>query len=119
MHMHHDSEPGGAHRREALRRAMSRGGARLHEIDSDDVGLTRRGLDLVSAAARMLLCGAQPGLADVPLTRGQGLALFLDHLFWEEDGGRLILCADLPGRSFCLPIPPQHWRVLPPAGPVH
>jgi hypothetical protein len=45
------------------------------------------------------------------LSLHQVVDLFSDLVCWEEKTGRLFVCADLPDRCFCLPIPPEHWKV--------
>jgi hypothetical protein len=47
------------------------------------------------------------------------MALFADLVCWEEESGRLFLCADFPGQCYCLPIPAECWRVLTRGQSIH
>lgn len=84
----------------------------LHPLDSIDVGLTPTGFDLVRRAAFSILGGRMPVANLEEFSFHQILAMFSDLVCWEEASGRLFMCADLPGRCYCLPIPAEHWRVL-------
>lgn len=88
--------------------AMGSVGATLHELDYEDLALTSGGLRLVRQAAQEML--RRFGVVEPrQLSPARALALFLDHVFWEEGTGGLILCADLPDKSYCLPIPRGEW----------
>jgi hypothetical protein len=105
---------------EARTRAVKALGCRgeaLHELDYEDVALTNAALTLVRRAARGVLrrLGAEEA---GPLPMGRALALFLDHVFWEEKSGGLILCAEFPDASVCLPIPRDFWGLKPRLNPV-
>ncbi|MBG0791214.1 MAG: hypothetical protein H0S80_12045 [Desulfovibrionaceae bacterium] len=84
---------------------------RLHPIDCEDVVLTSEGVRLVQRGARAALRRYMPGADIGSLTRSQAVALFVDQLFWEEHSGGLVMCADLPEASLCLPIPRKLWSV--------
>lgn len=84
---------------------------KLHEIDYEDVALTREGARLVHLGAKAIMRQYMPAADADGLTRAQAVALFVDQLFWEEHSGGLIMCADLPETSLCLPIPKKHWTV--------
>jgi hypothetical protein len=84
---------------------------RLHQIDYEDVALSREGARLVHAGAKAVMRQYMPGADFEKLTRAQAVAMFVDQLFWEENSGGLIMCADLPDTSLCLPIPRKHWSV--------
>jgi hypothetical protein len=101
--------------REQVLQALGQTQDSLHELDYEDVALSAAGLALVRRAAAAVLRRLS-GMAaeDLPLSRA--LALFLDHVFWNEATGGLILCADLPGKSVCLPIPPDCWGIRPRLG---
>ena len=86
----------------------------LHELDYEDVALTGSGMRLVRQAATAVLRQFAGLTGEMSLSRC--LALFLDHVFWEEKSGGLILCADFPGKSYCLPIPRDCWALLPHRG---
>ncbi|NCD25553.1 MAG: hypothetical protein EOL86_08185 [Deltaproteobacteria bacterium] len=84
----------------------------LHAIDVQDVALTPVGAHMARQAAKALMETCLPSLDMDGLSPRNTLALFLDRLYWEEGSGRLLMCADLPGVRYCLPIPARHWRVL-------
>ena len=80
--------------REQVLAALGQAQDSLHELDYEDVALSAAGLALVRRAAATVLSRIS-GMAageDLPLSRA--LALFLDHVFWNEATGGLILCAD-------------------------
>lgn len=98
--------------------ALAEAGGDLHELDYEDLALTAQGMRLVRRAAIEVL--SRFGAVDereVPLARA--LALFLDRVFWEGRTGGLILCADFPDESFCLPIPRGLWGLRQRSGPTH
>lgn len=103
--------------REQVLEALGQTQDSLHELDYEDVALSATGLQLVRRAAATVLrrLGGMEA-EELPLPRA--LALFLDHVFWNEATGGLILCADLPGKSVCLPIPPECWGIKPQQGRV-
>jgi len=97
--------------------ALGEVGGPLHRLDYEDLALTGPGMRLVRRAALNVLrrfCAVDEG--ELPLARA--LALFLDRVFWEEKSGGLILCADFPDQSFCLPIPRGLWGLAARAGRV-
>ncbi len=83
----------------------------LHVIDFEDVALSREGAKLVHHGARAVMQQYMPAADSGKLTPSQAVALFIDKVFWEENSGGLIMCADLADKSLCLPIPKAHWRV--------
>lgn len=91
----------------------------LHQLDYNDVALTPAGAALVRRAAQAVLGRRVPSvdLADFSLL--QVLALFTDLVCWEEESGRLFMCADFPDHCYCLPIPSEHWRVMTRGQAVH
>lgn len=91
--------------------------ARLHPIDYLDVALSAKSVARVERAARAMLHRHMPA-ADGNLTPQQTLALFLDHVFWDESNGRLYLCADLEHFGYWLHIPRGDWSLKPHLGPV-
>lgn len=84
----------------------------LLPLDSGDVALTMGGARLVRKAARMVFGPRMTGIDVEELSLKQVVDLFTDLVCWEEKSGRLFICADLPDRCFCLPIPPEHWKVM-------
>jgi hypothetical protein len=90
--------------------ALGGAGGPLHELDYEDLALTTQGMRLVRRAAMDVL--RRFGAVDEgQVTPARALAVFLDHVFWEEKSGGLILCADFPDQSFCLPIPRDCWSL--------
>lgn len=82
--------------------------AGLHALDYEDLTLSEQGLRLVRRAATGMLRRFSCAEA-AKLSPAKALALFLDRVFWDEQTGGLLLCADFPGGSFCLPIPRGLW----------
>lgn len=83
----------------------------LHVLDFEDVALSRQGAKLVHHGARQVMRQFMPAADSDKLTPAQAVALFVDKVFWEENSGGLIMCADLPEKSLCLPIPKGHWTI--------
>lgn len=90
--------------------ALGGAGGPLHELDYEDLALTTQGMRLVRRAAMDVLRRFSV-VDEGQLTLARALAVFLDHVFWEEKSGGLILCADFPDQSFCLPIPRDLWSL--------
>lgn len=84
---------------------------KLHQIDYEDVALSKEGVRLVHLGAKAIMRQYMPGANCERLTCAQAVAMFVDLLFWEERSGGLIMCAELPKASLCLPIPRKHWTV--------
>ena len=84
---------------------------RLHAMDFEDVALSGEAARLVLRGARELARRFMPGVDADGLTPSRVMALFVDHVYWEERSGGLLLCADMADRALCLPIPREHWRV--------
>lgn len=87
---------------------------KLHEIDSSDVAISSEALDALGRTARSLLSGAMGAAGAASLTLGDIVKLFAANLFWNEQGGELIMCAAVGGRTVCLPVPAGHWNVAAP-----
>ena len=83
----------------------------LHAIDFEDVALSREGARLIHLGARAVMRQFMPGADAEKLTPAQAVALFVDKVFWEENSGGLIMCAEVAEKSLCLPIPSAHWKV--------
>lgn len=90
----------------------------LHVIDFEDVALSREGAKLVHHGARAVMQQFMPGADSDKLTPAQAVALFVDKVFWEENSGGLIMCANMADKSLCLPIPKAHWKVREDVGRV-
>ena len=97
--------------------ALAEAGGDPHELDYEDLALTAQGMRLVRRAAIDALRRFS-AVDEKQVTLARALALFLDHVFWEEKSGGLILCAEFPGKSYCLPIPRDFWGMKPRLGPV-
>lgn len=110
----HETRPEGegAHR---VVQALRAEGEVLHELDYEDLGLTEAGLRLVRRAALAVLRRFS-SVDEAELPAARGLALFLDRVFWNENTGALVLCADFPDRSFCVPVPAGQWGLKPRLG---
>ena len=107
--------------REQVLEALGQTRDSLHELDYEDVALSAAGLALVRRAATTMLRrigGMAGGMASEELPLSRALALFLDHVFWNEATGGLILCADFSEKSVCLPIPAECWGIRPHTGHV-
>lgn len=98
-------------REEFLKKTIGLDPDQLHDIDFEDVALTIEALRMIRAATDELYRRFMPGVDPAKLTYSQCVGIFLDHCFWSEETGRLILCADIAERSVCLPIPEEHWMV--------
>jgi len=81
-----------------------------HEISCEDVAVTDAALDAMKQAARRLLPQYVPQSAMSRITVGDGLALLAQDIYWDQETGRLCLCAEICQRRYCLHIPPEHWE---------
>jgi hypothetical protein len=86
-------------------------GPSLHEIDFEDIAISPYAVSMITKAARAVMDQHMPGSRSETLTPSQAVALFLDHLYWDEYSGGLIMCSDMEEKAFCLPIPKEHWSV--------
>lgn len=98
-------------RRGAEHALGAEGAAVLHEIDYEDVSITPEGARMVMSAARSLVGEYMPAKDPASLTVRECIALFLDHIFWDENSGGLVMCSDVDTHSVCLPLPSRCWRV--------
>lgn len=112
--------PAGSGGQHGARASLGVADGALHRLDYADLALGAQGMGLVLRAALEVL--RRFGAVDeAKLTLSRALALFLDHVMWEEKSGRLILCADFSGAtipgadsavpSFCLTIPRGWWSL--------
>ncbi len=84
---------------------------RLQRLDFSDVSLSSRALAVIRFNAQAFFSKHAPeAVAEYP-SLAKSLALLLDRLYLDQETGELILCADLPGYSMCLPIPRKHWTL--------
>jgi hypothetical protein len=95
--------------------ARRRGISHLHVIDYEDVNISATAVSSLKRAAGQLLADYAPSAFEERLSPAKAVALFIDRLFWDEATGELLMCSDLAERSFCLPIPKDHWGLRAPA----
>lgn len=98
--------------------AAGQGELKLHELDYQDVALTAEGARMVKSAARSVIDQYMPALDSAKITVREAMALFIDHVFWEENTGGLYMCTDVATRSVCLPIPSRCWSIRRSSMPV-
>ncbi|QGY40184.1 hypothetical protein GM415_08595 [Pseudodesulfovibrio cashew] len=91
----------------------------LHAIDFEDVALTPVGARMVHLGAQAVLRQYIPAVELAKLTPSQAVAMFVDQVYWEENTGGLIMCAEMAHANLCLPIPSTHWAVRPTSGYSH
>jgi len=84
---------------------------KLHELETSDVAISREALSALGKAARALLAKVTGADIVAGMTIGEIVKIFASKLYWNETGGELIMCADVDGRTVCLPIPAEHWSV--------
>lgn len=84
---------------------------KLHELETDDVAISREALSALGKAARSLLTRIMSAANAEKLSLQEIVKLFASKLYWNEVGGELIMCAQFEGRTVCLPIPAEHWNV--------
>ena len=90
----------------------------LHELDYQDVAITPQGAKLVKRAAQSVIDQYMPAVDSAKITVREAMALFVDHVFWEEKTGGLFMCTDVATRAVCLPLPRSHWSIRESAQPV-
>lgn len=90
----------------------------LHEIDFQDLAISIVAVKVILKAARDVMRKFMPGSRPEKISTSQAIALFVDRVFWDENSGKLILCSDMDHRSFCIPIPSEHWHLKPDLGMV-
>ncbi|WP_419780542.1 hypothetical protein [Maridesulfovibrio sp.] len=83
----------------------------LHELDFQDVAISTNAVKTLRKAAVAVMQRFMPGSCPEKLTNSQAVAFFIDRVFWDQDTKGLILCADVAERSFCIPIPREHWHM--------
>ncbi|HAS87875.1 MAG TPA: hypothetical protein DCS48_00980 [Desulfovibrio sp.] len=83
----------------------------LHELDFQDVAISTNAVRTLRKAAVAVMQRFMPGSRPETLTNSQAVAFFIDRVFWDQDTKGLILCADVAERSFCIPIPRDHWHM--------
>ncbi|MBI9110868.1 hypothetical protein [Maridesulfovibrio ferrireducens] len=83
----------------------------LHELDFQDVAISTVAVNTLKKAASVVMQRFLPGSQPEKLTDSQAIAFFIDRVFWDQDSKGLILCADVATRSFCIPIPREHWHM--------
>ncbi|WP_432735450.1 hypothetical protein [Maridesulfovibrio sp. FT414] len=98
---------------ERVKIAQVMGGERtiLHELDFQDVAISSNAVLTLKKAATAVMQRFMPGSRPESLTDSQAVAFFIDRVFWDENTKGLILCADIAQKSFCIPIPSEHWHM--------
>lgn len=91
----------------------------LQPLDRADVALTTAGANLVHRAAMSVLGSRVMSFEAEELSLIRAVALFTDMVCWEESSGRLFMCANLPDSCYCLPIPPEQWRIVTRGQSIH
>ncbi|WP_319761569.1 hypothetical protein [Maridesulfovibrio sp.] len=94
-----------------IAQVMAGENATLHELDFQDVAISTNAVRTLKKAAVAVMQRFMPGSRPDKLTNSQAIAFFIDRVFWDQDTKGLILCADVADRSFCIPIPREHWHM--------
>ncbi len=100
-----------AEERVQIAQVMSGEESVLHELDFQDVAISTVAVSTLRKAASAVMERFLPGSRPEKLTDSQAVAFFIDRVFWDQDSKGLILCADVATRSFCIPIPSDHWHM--------
>ncbi|SDK87485.1 hypothetical protein SAMN05660337_1531 [Maridesulfovibrio ferrireducens] len=100
-----------AEERVKIAEVMAGESAVLHELDFQDVAISTVAVNTLKKAASAVMQRFLPGSQPEKLTDSQAIAFFIDRVFWDQDSKGLILCADVATRSFCIPIPREHWHM--------
>lgn len=109
MNTYHN--PQATEERVKIAQVMGGEGAILHELDFQDIAISSNAVITLKKAAIAVMQRFMPGSRPENLTNSQAVAFFIDRVFWDEDSKGLILCADIANRSFCIPIPREHWHM--------
>ncbi|WP_320170692.1 hypothetical protein [Maridesulfovibrio sp.] len=109
MKTYHDSRE--TEERVKIAQVMGGESAVIHELDFQDVAISSNAVRTLKLAAAAVMNRYMPGSRPEKLTESQAVAFFIDRVFWDEDSMGLILCADIASRSFCIPIPSEHWHM--------
>lgn len=99
------------HENSKISEAMFNENRMLHEIDYQDLVISTVAVKAILDAARAVMRQFMPGSRPETISASQAIALFADRVFWEENTGKLILCSDMDDRSFCIPVPSDHWHL--------
>ena len=83
----------------------------IHEIDTNDVAISREALSALGNTARSLLSKVLGAGNATSLPLAEVVKMFASKLYWNEAGGELLMCAEIGGQTLCLPIPAEHWNV--------
>lgn len=94
-----------------IAQVMAGESSELHELDFQDVAISSNAIRTLKKAAIAVMQRFMPGSRPETLTNSQAVAFFIDRVFWDQDSKGLILCADVAQRSFCIPIPSEHWHM--------
>lgn len=91
---------------------------KIHALDLDDVALTAEGVLSLKMAAQQALQRHLSGEHLSRMSLAEAVSLFAQHMFWNEEDGGLLLCAQIGAMAMCIPIAAGHWRVAV-AGTLH
>lgn len=106
-----DHNPRATEEQVKIAQAMGGEHAILHELDFQDIAISTNAVKTLKKAASAVMHRYLPGSRPEKLTNSQAIAFFIDRVFWDEETRGLILCADVAQRSFCIPIPSEHWHL--------
>ncbi|WP_035075081.1 hypothetical protein [Maridesulfovibrio zosterae] len=109
--MHNIQNPQASEERVKIAQVMAGENATLHELDFQDIAISTNAVRTIKKAATAVMQRFMPGSRPEKLTSSQAIAFFIDRVFWDQETKGLILCADVAERSFCLPIPSDHWHL--------
>ncbi|CCO25343.1 hypothetical protein [Maridesulfovibrio hydrothermalis] len=109
MSIHHNPQTTEAQVK--IAQVMAGESAILHELDFQDVAISANAVRTLKKAAIAVMQRFMPGSRPETLTNSQAVAFFIDRVFWDQDTKGLVLCADIAQRSFCIPIPSDHWHL--------
>lgn len=108
MHEHNSqADPQGSR----ILNALEKEGAGWHRVAMGDIAISESALVALRTAGKKILSRHVPADNLRTLTMGDAVALMSRHMFWNENSGKLMVCAHLGGTNYCLPIPPEHWTI--------
>ena len=101
------------HGRVIPKSGLNQGNGALHEIDFEDVSISAKAVTIIRRAVRTVMEQHMPGSRPEGMTAAQAIAMFLDRLYWDSANGGLLMCMEVADKTFCLPIPKEHWSIRP------
>ncbi|MFW5490590.1 MAG: hypothetical protein ACNI3A_19585 [Desulfovibrio sp.] len=81
----------------------------LQRLDVTDISLSSRALAVIRFNVLSFFGTYAPEAVSKDPSPAKSLALLLDRLYFDQETGELIMCADLGQHNLCLPIPQKHW----------